>query len=178
MDDTVRTWQSPFIPSSTTPPRCGRHIVIVAEGLAERVGKRYAGLRPQGRNDEGRAVEGSASATRSTTVIPLVCSPITSRSSRAWRRAHGARHAPRLPDRQEYGGDLCPVGPSGHFLETVLLFGGSGCSTPTGRRKAMEERGRLCIGRRSRTNTRTVALPQSGDLLATSQWFVRMDGDR
>jgi isoleucyl-tRNA synthetase len=54
---------------------------------------------------------------------------------------HGAR---RLPDRLRYGLEVyAPVGPSGHFLETVNCSGGSGVFDPT---------------RRSRRRSRNAAL--------------------
>ena len=81
---------------------------------------------------------------------------------------------------KKYGLDIyAPVGPSGHFLDTVLLFGGQRVFDANPHvEKALEERGRLW-----HRETFSHQYPHCWRchnpviFLATSQWFVRMDGD-
>jgi isoleucyl-tRNA synthetase len=81
---------------------------------------------------------------------------------------------------KKYGLEIyAPVGPSGHFLDTVLLFGGQRVFDANPHvEKALEERGRLW-----HRETLSHQYPHCWRchnpviFLATSQWFVRMDGD-
>ena len=81
---------------------------------------------------------------------------------------------------KKYGLEIyAPVGPSGHFLDTVLLFGGQRVFDANPHvEKALEERGRLW-----HRETFSHQYPHCWRchnpviFLATSQWFVRMDGD-
>ena len=81
---------------------------------------------------------------------------------------------------KKYGLEIyAPVGPSGHFLDTVLLFGGQRVFDANPNvEKALEERGRLW-----HRETFSHQYPHCWRchnpviFLATSQWFVRMDGD-
>ena len=79
-----------------------------------------------------------------------------------------------------YGIDIyAPVGPGGHFLETVELFGGQRVFDANPRiEEALKERGRLW-----HRETFQHAYPHCWRchnpviFLATSQWFIRMDGE-
>ena len=81
---------------------------------------------------------------------------------------------------KRYGLEIyAPVGPGGHFLDTVELFGGSACSTRIPNvEEALKERGRLW-----HRETFAHQYPHCWRchnpviFLATSQWFIRMDGD-
>ena len=81
---------------------------------------------------------------------------------------------------KKYGLEIyAPVGPSGHFLETVVLFGGQRVFDANPNvEQALEERGRLW-----HRETFSHQYPHCWRchnpviFLATSQWFVRMDGD-
>ena len=81
---------------------------------------------------------------------------------------------------KKYGLEIyAPVGPSGHFLDTVLLFGGQRVFDANPNvEKALEERGRLW-----HRETFSHQYPHCWRchnpviFLATSQWFVRLDGD-
>ena len=81
---------------------------------------------------------------------------------------------------KKYGLDIyAPVGPGGHFLETVERFGGQRVFDANPHvEKALEERGRLW-----HRETLTHQYPHCWRchnpviFLATSQWFVRMDGE-
>ena len=79
-----------------------------------------------------------------------------------------------------YGIDIyAPVGPGGHFLETVELFGGQRVFDANPRiEEALKERGRLW-----HRDTFQHSYPHCWRchnpviFLATSQWFIRMDGE-
>jgi isoleucyl-tRNA synthetase len=79
----------------------------------------------------------------------------------------------------KYGLDIyAPVGPGGHFLETVELFGGQRVFDANPRiEEALKERGRLW-----HRQTFEHSYPHCWRchnpviFLATSQWFIRMDG--
>jgi len=81
---------------------------------------------------------------------------------------------------KKYGLEIyAPVGPGGHFLDTVQLFGGQRVFDANPHvEKALEERGRLW-----HRETLTHQYPHCWRchnpviFLATSQWFVRMDGE-
>jgi isoleucyl-tRNA synthetase len=81
---------------------------------------------------------------------------------------------------KKYGLEIyAPVGPSGHFLDTVLLFGGQRVFDANPNvEKALDERGRLW-----HRETFSHQYPHCWRchnpviFLATSQWFVRMDGE-
>jgi isoleucyl-tRNA synthetase len=81
---------------------------------------------------------------------------------------------------RKYGLDIyAPVGPGGHFLETVELFGGQRVFDANPKvEQALHERGRLW-----HRETFEHQYPHCWRchnpviFLATSQWFVRLDGD-
>src|SRR6187455_2732442 len=80
----------------------------------------------------------------------------------------------------KYGLEIyAPVGPSGHFLDTVLLFGGQRVFDANPNvEKALEERGRLWYRETfSHQYPHCWRCHNPVIFLATSQWFVRMDGD-
>src|SRR5215212_4279914 len=79
-----------------------------------------------------------------------------------------------------YGLDIyAPVGPGGHFLETVELFGGQRVFDANPKiEEALKERGRLWHGadfQHSYPHCWRCHNPVI--FLATSQWFIRMDGE-
>ena len=81
---------------------------------------------------------------------------------------------------QKYGLDIyAPVGPGGHFLENVELFAGQRVfDANAGVEKALKERSRLL--HRSNFSHQYPHCWRCHNpviFLATSQWFIRMDGD-
>jgi isoleucyl-tRNA synthetase len=81
---------------------------------------------------------------------------------------------------QKYGLDIyAPVGPGGHFLESVELFAGQRVfDANAGVEKALKERSRLL--HRSNFSHQYPHCWRCHNpviFLATSQWFIRMDGD-
>lgn len=81
---------------------------------------------------------------------------------------------------QKYGLDVyAPVGPSGHFLESVELFGGQRVfDANAGVEQALKARSRLL--HRSNFSHQYPHCWRCHNpviFLATSQWFIRMDGD-
>ena len=80
----------------------------------------------------------------------------------------------------KYGLEIyAPVGPGGHFLDTVELFGGQRVFDANPKvEEALKERGRLW-----HRETFSHQYPHCWRchnpviFLATSQWFVRMDGE-
>ena len=79
-----------------------------------------------------------------------------------------------------YGLEIyAPVGPGGHFLETVELFGGQRVFDANPKiQEALKERGRLWHGadfQHSYPHCWRCHNPVI--FLATSQWFIRMDGE-
>ena len=81
---------------------------------------------------------------------------------------------------KKYGLEIyAPVGPGGHFLDTVQLFGGQRVFDANPHvEKALEERGRLWH-REALTHQYPHCWRCHNPVifLATSQWFVRMDGE-
>jgi isoleucyl-tRNA synthetase len=81
---------------------------------------------------------------------------------------------------KKYGLEIyAPVGPNGHFLDTVLLFGGQRVFDANPNvEKALEERGRLWYRETfSHQYPHCWRCHNPVIFLATSQWFVRMDGE-
>src|SRR6185369_14938882 len=79
-----------------------------------------------------------------------------------------------------YGLEIyAPIGPNGHFLDTVLLFGGQRVFDANPNvEKALEERGRLWYRETfSHQYPHCWRCHNPVIFLATSQWFVRMDGE-
>jgi isoleucyl-tRNA synthetase len=80
----------------------------------------------------------------------------------------------------KYGLEIyAPVAPDGHFLETVELFGGQRVFDANPRiEEALKERGRLWHRRTiSHQYPHCWRCHNPVIFLATSQWFIRMDGD-
>jgi isoleucyl-tRNA synthetase len=80
----------------------------------------------------------------------------------------------------KYGLDIyAPVGPSGHFLDTVELFGGTRVFDANPKvEQALHERGRLWHrGTTEHKYPHCWRCHNPVIFLATSQWFVRLDGD-
>ena len=135
--------------------------MIVAEALAPTVG---AGGRPRLRSAD-RAHEGrrsskaSASGIRSTTrdSLGVLGDYVTLDAGTGAVHTAPGHGADDFNTGMKYGLEIyAPIGPAGHFLDTVELFGGSGCSTPT-RRSRRRSRSAAGSGTasRSRTSTRT-----------------------
>jgi isoleucyl-tRNA synthetase len=81
----------------------------------------------------------------------------------------------------KYGLDIyAPVGPAGHFLETVERFGGQRVFDANPRiEEALQQRGRLWHRAAfSHQYPHCWRCHNPVIFLATSQWFIRMDGDR
>ena len=80
----------------------------------------------------------------------------------------------------KYGLEIyAPVGPGGHFLETVELFGGMRVFDANPKvEEALHERGRLWHREAfSHQYPHCWRCHNPVIFLATSQWFIRMDGD-
>ncbi|CAN5678246.1 isoleucine--tRNA ligase [soil metagenome] len=79
-----------------------------------------------------------------------------------------------------YGLEIyAPVGPGGHFLETVELFGGQRVFDANPKiQQALKERGRLWHGEDfQHSYPHCWRCHNPVIFLATSQWFIRMDGE-
>ena len=159
------------------------HTIIVAEGLAERVGQAV-----------GRAFDRKVATMKGEQLEGIrFRHPLYDRDSVGvladyvtLEQGTGAVHtapghgADDFLTGKKYGLEIyAPVGPSGHFLDTVLLFGGQRVFDANPNvENALEERGRLW-----HRETFTHQYPHCWRchnpviFLATSQWFVRMDGD-
>ena len=180
-----RTWRSRSIRTSTTRrTRSDGRAVIVAEALAPKVAEVGGGpfgapvARFKGELTRAHPLPASALRARSRSA----CWPTTSRSTRArapcTRRPATARTTSRPASR--YGLDIyAPVGPGGHFLDTVEhVRRPAGVRGEPGVEAALEERGRLW-----HRETFTHPYPHCWRchnpviFLATSQWFIRMDGE-
>src|SRR5262245_61686308 len=159
------------------------HTIIVAEGLAERVGQAV-----------GRAFDRKVATMKGEQLEGVrFRHPLYDRDSVGvladyvtLEQGTGAVHtapghgADDFLTGKKYGLDIyAPVGPSGHFLDTVLLFGGQRVFDANPNvEKALDERGRLW-----HRETLVHQYPHCWRchnpviFLATSQWFVRMDGE-
>jgi isoleucyl-tRNA synthetase len=159
------------------------HTIIVAEALAERVGQAL-----------GRAFDRKVATMKGEQLEGVrFRHPLYDRDSVGvladyvtLEQGTGAVHtapghgADDFLTGKKYGLDIyAPVGPSGHFLDTVLLFGGQRVFDANPNvEKALDERGRLW-----HRETFSHQYPHCWRchnpviFLATSQWFVRMDGE-
>jgi isoleucyl-tRNA synthetase len=159
------------------------HTIIVAEGLAERVGQAV-----------GRAFDRKVATMKGEQLEGIRFQhPLYDRDSVGvladyvtLEQGTGAVHtapghgADDFLTGKKYGLEIyAPVGPSGHFLDTVLLFGGQRVFDANPNvEKALEERKRLW-----HRETFVHQYPHCWRchnpviFLATSQWFVRMDGE-
>jgi isoleucyl-tRNA synthetase len=157
--------------------------VIVAEGLAERVSQSVG--RPFDRkvaSMKGEQLEGIRfrHPLYDRDSVGVLADYVTLEQGTGAVHTAPGHGADDFLTGKKYGLEIyAPVGPSGHFLETVLLFGGQRVfdANPTVE-KALEERGRLW-----HRETFSHQYPHCWRchnpviFLATSQWFVRMDGD-
>ena len=159
------------------------HTIIVAEALAERVGQ-----------EVGRPFDRKVATMKGEQLEDVrFRHPLYDRDSVGvladyvtLEQGTGAVHtapghgADDFLTGKQYGLDIyAPVGPSGHFLDTVLLFGGQRVFDANPNvEKALDERGRLW-----HRETFSHQYPHCWRchnpviFLATSQWFVRMDGE-
>ena len=157
--------------------------VIVAEGLAERVGQAVGKpfdrkvARMTGEQLEGIRFRHPLYERDSVGVLADYVTLEQGTGAVHTAPGHGADD---FLTGKKYGLEIyAPVGPSGHFLDTVLLFGGQRVFDANPHvEKALEERGRLW-----HRETFSHQYPHCWRchnpviFLATSQWFVRMDGD-
>src|SRR3954470_24638207 len=161
----------------------GDRIVIVAEGLAERVSQAV-----------GRPF-GPAVATMKGAVLEHIRfqHPLYARDSVGVLADYvtldagtGAVHtasghgADDFLTGKKYGLEIyAPVGPGGHFLDTVELFGGQRVFDATPNvEAALKERGRLWPREPfEHQYPHCWRCHNPVIFLATAQWFVRMDGD-
>ncbi|OFW02418.1 MAG: isoleucine--tRNA ligase [Acidobacteria bacterium RIFCSPLOWO2_02_FULL_68_18] len=157
--------------------------VVVAEGLAERVGAAVGRSfdRPvahmKGADLEGIRFRHPLYERDSVGVLATYVTLEQGTGAVHTAPGHGADD---FHTGIEYGLEIyAPVGPGGHFLETVDLFGGQRVFDANPRvEEALASRGRLW-----RRDTVTHQYPHCWRchnpvvFLATSQWFVRMDGD-
>ena len=162
--------------------------VIVAEALAPTVAAvDRTHVRRAGRADEGRRSSStSASSIRSTRGRPLgvLGDYVTLEAGTGAVHTAPGHGADDFNTGMRYGLEIyAPVGPGGHFLDTVELFGGQRVfdANPT-IEEALKERGRLWhrAGFRALVSA-LLALPQPGDLpgdVAVVHPHGRRAGDR
>ncbi|HKE84873.1 MAG TPA: isoleucine--tRNA ligase [Vicinamibacterales bacterium] len=157
--------------------------VIVAEGLAERVSHAvgrpfdHAIARMKGEQLEGIRFRHPLYDRDSVGVLADYVTLEQGTGAVHTAPGHGADD---FLTGRKYGLEIyAPVGPAGHFLETVQLFGGQRVFDANPNvEKALEERGRLW-----HRETLSHQYPHCWRchnpviFLATSQWFVRMDGE-
>jgi isoleucyl-tRNA synthetase len=157
--------------------------VIVAEGLAERVGQ--AVKRPLDRtiaSIKGEQLEGIRfrHPLYDRDSVGVLADYVTLEQGTGAVHTAPGHGADDFLTGKKYGLEIyAPVGPSGHFLDTVLLFGGQRVFDANPNvEKALDERGRLW-----HRETFSHQYPHCWRchnpviFLATSQWFVRMDGE-
>jgi isoleucyl-tRNA synthetase len=159
------------------------HTVIVAEGLAERVG--HAIGRPFDRKIatmKGEQLEGIRfrHPLYDRDSVGVLADYVTLEQGTGAVHTAPGHGADDFLTGKKYGLEIyAPVGPSGHFLDTVLLFGGQRVFDANPNvENALKERGRLW-----HRETFAHQYPHCWRchnpviFLATSQWFVRMDGE-
>jgi isoleucyl-tRNA synthetase len=159
------------------------HTVIVAEGLAERVGQAVG--RPFDRKIatmKGEQLEGIRfrHPLYDRDSVGVLADYVTLEQGTGAVHTAPGHGADDFLTGKKYGLEIyAPVGPSGHFLDTVLLFGGQRVFDANPNvENALKERGRLW-----HRETFAHQYPHCWRchnpviFLATSQWFVRMDGE-
>ena len=186
LDDPVESGASRFIPSSTTPrSRSTARSSIVAEALAARVAAADGRAVRQRRSPACRARLSRAcvpaSAVRRATRLAVLGEYVTLEAGTGVVHTAPGHGADDFNTGVKYGLEIyAPVGPGGHFLDTVELFGGLARV-----RREPESRGgaRRSAGRLWHRETFSHQYPHCWRchnpviFLATSQWFIRMDGD-
>ena len=145
--------------------------VIVAEALAPTVGAgRRPAVRRAGRADEGRASSSaSASGIRCTTrdSLGVLGDYVTLDAGTGAVHTAPGHGADDFNTGMKYGLEIyAPIGPGGHFLDTVELFGGQRVFDANPNvEEALKERGRLWHRAGVRAPVPALlALPQPGDL--------------
>ena len=183
-----RIWRSRFIRSSTTPPttsmarrsgRGDRRRGARAEGR----GGRRQDVRRAARADEGRGARRHplpASALRANSLGVLGDYVTLDAGTGAVHTAPG-HGADDFNTGMRYGLEIyAPIGPAGHFLDTVELFGGQRVFDANPKvEEALKERGRLWHREAfSHTYPHCWRCHNPVIFLATSQWFIALDGVR
>ncbi len=159
------------------------HVLIVAEGLAERVGQAVGrAFDRQVATMKGEQLEGIRfrHPLYDRDSVGVLADYVTLEQGTGAVHTAPGHGADDFLTGKKYGLEIyAPVGPSGHFLDTVLLFGGQRVFDANPNvEKALEERGRLW-----HRDTFSHQYPHCWRchnpviFLATSQWFVRMDGE-
>ena len=159
------------------------HTVIVADALAERVGQAVG--RPFDRKIaaiKGEQLEGIRfrHPLYDRDSVGVLADYVTLEQGTGAVHTAPGHGADDFLTGKKYGLEIyAPVGPSGHFLDTVLLFGGQRVFDANPHvESALQERGRLW-----HHETLSHQYPHCWRchnpviFLATSQWFVRMDGE-
>jgi isoleucyl-tRNA synthetase len=159
------------------------HIVIVAEGLAERVGQAVGrSFDHKVATMKGEQLEGIRfrHPLYERDSVGVLADYVTLEQGTGAVHTAPGHGADDFLTGKKYGLEIyAPVGPSGHFLDTVLLFGGQRVFDANPNvEKALEERGRLWYRETfSHQYPHCWRCHNPVIFLATSQWFVRMDGE-
>ena len=179
-----RTWRSRSIPSSTTPRTSvdGRAI-IVAEALAPAVaaatGRTFGApvARMKGEQLEHIRFQHPLYARPSVGVLGDYVTLDAGTGAVHTAPGHGSDD---FNTGVRYGLEIyAPVGPGGHFLDSVELFGGQRVFDANPKiEQALKERGRLWHREDfAHTYPHCWRCHNPVIFLATSQWFIRMDGE-
>ncbi len=171
VDDPVETWRSRFIPNSTTRRTTSTgSVVIVAEGLAAAVApERQAAVRRAVARMKGETLEGLRfrhPLYERDSVAVLADYVTLDQGTGAVHTAPG-HGADDFLTGVKYGLDIyAPIGPGGHFLDTVELFAGQRVFDANPNvEEALHERSRLWHREIVLAPVPALlALPQSGDL--------------
>ncbi len=159
------------------------HTVIVAEGLAERVGKAVGrSFDRKIATMKGEQLEGIRfrHPLYERDSVGVLADYVTLEQGTGAVHTAPGHGADDFLTGKKYSLEIyAPVGPSGHFLDTVLLFGGQRVFDANPNvQKALEERGRLWYHETfSHQYPHCWRCHNPVIFLATSQWFVRMDGE-
>jgi isoleucyl-tRNA synthetase len=159
------------------------HTIIVAEALAERVGQEVGrSFDRKVATMKGEQLEGVRfrHPLYDRDSVGVLADYVTLEQGTGAVHTAPGHGADDFLTGKKYNLDIyAPVGPSGHFLDTVLLFGGQRVFDANPNvEKALDERGRLW-----HRETFSHQYPHCWRchnpviFLATSQWFVRMDGE-
>ena len=159
------------------------HTVILAEGLAERVGQAVGrSFDRKVATMKGEQLEGIRfrHPLYERDSVGVLADYVTLEQGTGAVHTAPGHGADDFLTGKKYGLDIyAPVGPSGHFLDTVLLFGGQRVFDANPNvEKALQERGRLWYRETfSHQYPHCWRCHNPVIFLATSQWFVRMDGE-